>query len=214
VPLGHHWPSDLTVPVPVTTGSGPFPRRVVPWHGWHLCLPLHLLGSHVGLRHHRICRGHVGLRQCPWVWTVTTQRVVTASASTVGATLASPRHAAKPSMVAVGLTTPANVVTPRSPSDVVVQLSPPACACQPEASLTTPLFAPTSLDYQSFEDDPCSSPELEYEHPSLVVLLHSAYEVVSQLDRAEEFRLPSSEEDSLRDFLVDQIKSLQFVVEA
>jgi hypothetical protein len=45
-------------------------------------------------------------------------------------------------------------------------------------------------------------------------LLHIAYEVVSQLDNAEDFRHLSLEELSLQDFLVQQIHSLQPVVEA
>jgi hypothetical protein len=45
------------------------------------------------------------------------------------------------------------------------------------------------------------------------VLLHVAYEVVSQLDRVEVYRSLSLEEQSLRNFLVEQIHSLRLVVE-
>jgi hypothetical protein len=70
---------------------------------------------------------------------------------------------------------------------------------------------------QAFEDDDCSlpdeededlAPEEENEDLTLEVLLHVAYEVVSILDRVEEFRSLSLEEQSLRDFLVEQICSL------
>jgi hypothetical protein len=50
--------------------------------------------------------------------------------------------------------------------------------------------------------------------PPPVVLLHIAYEVISRLDRAEDFRLLEPEEQSLRDFIENQIASLQLVVEA
>jgi hypothetical protein len=76
---------------------------------------------------------------------------------------------------------------------------------------------------QAFEDDDCSlpdeededlAPEEENEDLTLEVLLHVAYEVVSKLDRVEEFRSLSLEEQSLRDFLVEQICSLRLVIEA
>jgi hypothetical protein len=67
---------------------------------------------------------------------------------------------------------------------------------------------------QAFEGDYCSLPEVEDEDLVPEVLLHVAYEVVTQLDRAEEFRLLSLEEQSLRNFLVEQICSLQLVIEA
>jgi hypothetical protein len=70
------------------------------------------------------------------------------------------------------------------------------------------MLAPTSHDYPLLEDDLCSPRELEDEHPSPVVLLHIANEVVSQLVRAEDFRLLSPKKESLRDFLVDKITSL------
>jgi hypothetical protein len=77
---------------------------------------------------------------------------------------------------------------------------------------------------QAFEDDECSLLDEEDEDLALVgmgdeedlapeVLLHVAYEVVSQLDRAEVFRLLSIKELSLRDFLVEQICSLWLIVE-
>jgi hypothetical protein len=45
------------------------------------------------------------------------------------------------------------------------------------------------------------------------VLLHIAFTVISQLSKSEEYRLLSPEELSLRDFLVDQFRLLQLVVE-
>jgi hypothetical protein len=54
-------------------------------------------------------------------------------------------------------------------------------------------------------EDECLTPE---------VLLHIAFEVVSQLDKAEESGWLSPEEHSLHDFVVDQMRSLQMVVEA
>jgi hypothetical protein len=62
-----------------------------------------------------------------------------------------------------------------------------------------PCFSFTPL----FEDELCSLPELEDEHPSSEVLLYISYEVVSQLDGAEDYRLLSPEEQSLRYFLKD-----------
>jgi hypothetical protein len=53
-------------------------------------------------------------------------------------------------------------------------------------------------------DDECLVPE---------VLLHIAFTVISQLSKSEEYRLLSPEELSLRDFLVDQFRLLQLVVE-
>jgi hypothetical protein len=55
------------------------------------------------------------------------------------------------------------------------------------------------------EEDGCLTPE---------VLLHIAFEVMSQLDNAEDFRQLSLEELSLWDFLIEQIHTLQPVVEA
>jgi hypothetical protein len=77
-----------------------------------------------------------------------------------------------------------------------------------ESSPTPPKLASPSLDCPSFVDELCSPPKLEYECPSSEVLLHIAYEVVSQLDRALEFIRLSPEEHSLRDFLEDHITSL------
>jgi hypothetical protein len=53
-------------------------------------------------------------------------------------------------------------------------------------------------------DDECLVPE---------VLLHIAFTVISQLSKSEEYRLLSPKELSLRDFLVDQFRLLQLVVE-
>jgi hypothetical protein len=78
---------------------------------------------------------------------------------------------------------------------------------------------------QELEDDECSLLDEEDEDLAPVgmgdeedlaapeVSLHVAYEVVSQLDRAEVFRLLSIKELSLRDFLVEQICSLRLIVE-
>jgi hypothetical protein len=75
---------------------------------------------------------------------------------------------------------------------------------------------------QVFEDDECSLPDEEDKDLALVgedddlspeVLLHFAYEVMSQLDRAEVLRSLSLEELSLCDFLVEQIRCLQLVIE-
>jgi hypothetical protein len=55
---------------------------------------------------------------------------------------------------------------------------------------------------------------VEDECLTLEVLLHIAYEVVSQLDRAKEFMLLSLNEQSLHNFLEEHIRSLQLVVEA
>jgi hypothetical protein len=58
------------------------------------------------------------------------------------------------------------------------------------------------------KDEFSALPELEDERLSPEVLLHIAYEVVSQLDRAEEFRTLSPDKEDLHDFLEDQIVSL------
>jgi hypothetical protein len=63
---------------------------------------------------------------------------------------------------------------------------------------------------QMFEDEvycPPPPPEVEDECLTPEVLLHVAYEVVSQLDKAEESMLLSLEEHSLPDFLVEQISA-------
>jgi hypothetical protein len=64
------------------------------------------------------------------------------------------------------------------------------------------------------EDEVFLPPQEEDECVTLDVLLHIAYEVVSQLDDAADFWQLSFEELSLRDFLVEQIDSLQLVVQA
>jgi hypothetical protein len=59
------------------------------------------------------------------------------------------------------------------------------------------------------EDEACLPPQEEDEYLTPKVLLHIAYEVVSQLDNDEDFRQLSLEELSLiHDFLVAQIHSL------
>jgi hypothetical protein len=64
------------------------------------------------------------------------------------------------------------------------------------------------------ENEACLLPEEEDECLAIEILLHIAYEVVSQLDNAEDFIQLSLEEHSLRYFLVEQIHSLQVVIEA
>jgi hypothetical protein len=59
-----------------------------------------------------------------------------------------------------------------------------------------------------FEDEGCLPPEDEDECLTPEILLHIVYEVVSQLDRAEEFCSLSPGEHDLLDFLEDQIASL------
>jgi hypothetical protein len=59
-----------------------------------------------------------------------------------------------------------------------------------------------------------SLPEVDGEDLGPEVLLHIAYEVVSQLDMVEVFRSLSLEEQSLHDFLGEQICSLQLVAAA
>jgi hypothetical protein len=67
---------------------------------------------------------------------------------------------------------------------------------------------------QASKDFDCSLPEVEEDDLATEVLLHVAFEVVSQLDRAKEFRLLSLKEQSLRGFLGEQIRSLQLVTTA
>jgi hypothetical protein len=64
------------------------------------------------------------------------------------------------------------------------------------------------------EDEVCLPPQEEDECLTPAVLLHIAYEVVSQLDNAADFRQLLLEKLSLRDFLVELMDSLQPVVEA
>jgi hypothetical protein len=59
-----------------------------------------------------------------------------------------------------------------------------------------------------------SEPEVEDDYLTSKDRLHIALEVVVQLDNAEDFRWLSPEELSLYEFLVEQTKSLQMVVEA
>jgi hypothetical protein len=64
------------------------------------------------------------------------------------------------------------------------------------------------------EDEVCLPPDEEDECLTPEVLLHIAYEVVSQLYNTEDFSQLLLEECSLQDFLVEQIHSSQPVVEA
>jgi hypothetical protein len=64
------------------------------------------------------------------------------------------------------------------------------------------------------EDEVCLPPQEEDECLTPAVLLHIAYEVVSQLDNAADFRQLLLEKLSFRDFLVELMDSLQPMVEA
>jgi hypothetical protein len=70
----------------------------------------------------------------------------------------------------------------------------------PQASIAS---AQVPLPPQPEVDDECLTPE---------VLLHLAFEVISQLDKAEDSRWLSPEELSLQDFPTEHIRSLQVVV--
>jgi hypothetical protein len=108
-----------------------------------------------------------------------------------------PWHAVKHTLVVVGPAVPRSACVPGSP------LSP---------SSLPPGAAPVGMVEQAppaiSEDELCSLPDLGDERLSPKVLLHNAYEVVSQLERAEEFHSLSSNELELRDFLKDPIVSL------
>jgi hypothetical protein len=81
--------------------------------------------------------------------------------------------------------------------------------------LAAAAFPEMSADLLSvFEDEVYLPPKDEDECLTPEILLHIAYEVVSQLDNAEEFRQFSLDELSLGDFLVEQIHILEPVVEA
>jgi hypothetical protein len=58
-----------------------------------------------------------------------------------------------------------------------------------------------------------SQPEVEDEYLSPEVRMHIAFKVVSQLEKAKVFRSLLLKELSLRVFLVEQIRSLQLIVE-
>jgi hypothetical protein len=98
------------------------------------------------------------------------------------------------------------------------------CGWTVEVSLRSPshcnllaaaAFPKMSADLLSvFEDEVYLLPKDEDECLTPEILLHIAYEVVSQLDNAEEFRQFSLNELSLGDFLVEQIHILDPVVEA
>jgi hypothetical protein len=74
------------------------------------------------------------------------------------------------------------------------------------------LVVETQDDAPSLSQEP---PQFEMHEECLTpeVLLHIAFEMISQLGKAEESRCLSPEELSLYDFLVEQIRSLQLVVE-
>jgi hypothetical protein len=130
----------------------------------------------------------------------------------VGTALASP--------VRASVSTLANVDLLPLPRHVVIRLAAPVSADAPglPSSLTSlPLLAALAglveqMPLAIAEDELCSPPDLNDEHLCPEVLLHIAYEVVSELDMAEEFRLLSLDENDLCNFLEDQITSLQLVV--
>jgi hypothetical protein len=67
------------------------------------------------------------------------------------------------------------------------------------------LSSPLSIFSQIEAEDVCLTSE---------VRLHIALEVVAQLDKVKDFRWLSPDELSFCEFLVEQIRSLQMVVEA
>jgi hypothetical protein len=71
------------------------------------------------------------------------------------------------------------------------------------------LLQSLSSHLASTEGEVCSPPEVEDDCLSPEVLLHIAYEVVSQLGRAEEFKQLLPEGLSLHNFLREQICTLK-----
>jgi hypothetical protein len=139
----------------------------------------------------------------PSMVTTTSASPVGASASTLDDTdLVPPRHAATPSLVVVGPVAPMSANAPGSPSSLT---SLPLVAAPVGLVMQTPLAIS--------EDELYSLPKLDDERLSPEVLLHIAYEVVSRLDRVEEFCLLSPDEQDLHYFLKDHIASLQLVLE-
>jgi hypothetical protein len=111
-----------------------------------------------------------------------------------------PRHGVVHALVIIRLAAPVSVGAPGSPSS----------SLPPEAALVG-LVEQTPLAIS--DDELCSPSDLDDDRLSSEVLLHIAYEVVSQLDRAEDFWLLSPDKQDLCDFLEDHITSLQLVVE-
>jgi hypothetical protein len=67
-------------------------------------------------------------------------------------------------------------------------------------------------DAPSLSQEPPQS-EMDEEYLTPKVLLHIAFKVISQLGKAKECRCLSPKELFVRDFLFEQIRSLQLVVE-
>jgi hypothetical protein len=89
---------------------------------------------------------------------------------------------------------------PSSRTSVATGPEPTVCIDMPQ--FPSPVVLPRS---PSSSD---SQPEVEDEYLSSEMRLYVAFEVVSHLDKAEDFRSLSPEELSLRDFLNEQIRSL------
>jgi hypothetical protein len=133
---------------------------------------------------------------------------VRASASVMGgADPVTPRHVAAPSLVIVGSVAAESVRAPGSPSPSVslpsvvasnglVEQTPLIIDQLSGSSLTSPKPTSPSVNRHLFEDEFHAPPKVEGERLSREVLLHIAYEVVSQQDMAEEFRLFSQREPS------------------
>jgi hypothetical protein len=102
------------------------------------------------------------------------------------------RHGVTHALAVVGLAAPVSTGALGSPSSPL--------------SLS-PTVAPTGLVEQTLlgvsKDLLCSPLDLDDEHLSPDVLLHISYEVVSQLDRVEDFRSLSPDKQDLYDFLED-----------
>jgi hypothetical protein len=111
-----------------------------------------------------------------------------------------PRHGVAHALVIIRLAAPVSVGAPGSPSSSL-----------PPAAALVGLVEQTPLAIS--DDELCSPSDLDDDRLSSEVLLHIAYEVVSQLDRAEDFWLLSPDKQDLCDFLEDHITSLQLVVE-
>jgi hypothetical protein len=184
------------------TAAG-FSRRVAPRGGCRLHPPLssrrlRRLHRHVCCRPATRSRSHVPPGPAP-----------------VAAGVALTVQAAAPGQGATGLVPPLCATSPTQVAIAPVSTE-EAASCSP----SLPAFSgsgpsePALLQPQAFEDEDvvCSLPEVEDEDFAPEVLLQVAYEVVSQLDRVEDFRSLLLEEQSLRSFLAKQIRSLQLVV--
>jgi hypothetical protein len=108
-----------------------------------------------------------------------------------------------PAVASVSLVHGAAGLVPSSRTSVAVESEPSMSTGMPLSSVLE--SSPSSIHSQPEVEDECLTPE---------VRLHIALEVVTQLDKAEDFIRLSSEKLSLREFLVEQISSLLMVVEA